>query len=102
MFKQSNNLYSRKQIINIRLIFIETERVKTGIEGFDQLVQGGFPRGSTVLLCGSPGTGKTIFGLEYLFNGASKFKEKGLYVTFDQSEDSLKNRHHSLAGIWNP
>ncbi|RLJ04726.1 MAG: hypothetical protein DRP18_04340 [Candidatus Aenigmatarchaeota archaeon] len=65
------------------------KRVKTGIEGFDKLVQGGFPEGSCVLLAGTPGTGKTIFSLEYLYNGALKFKEKGLYISVGQPVDSL-------------
>lgn len=73
--------------------------MKTGIGGFDELVQGGFPRGSTVLLAGTPGTGKTIFGLQYLYNGALKYKEKGLYISFEQTEESLK-KQASLFG-WN-
>lgn len=68
------------------------ERVKSGIKGFDELVQGGFPKGSTILLTGSPGTGKTIFGLEYVYKGAIQFKEKGLYISFEQTVDSLKKQ----------
>lgn len=64
-------------------------RCKTGIKGFDELVQGGFPKGSSILYTGTPGTGKTIFGLEYLYNGATKFKEKGLYVTFEESREEI-------------
>jgi circadian clock protein KaiC len=55
-------------------------------------VQGGFPKGKTILLSGTPGTGKTIFALEYLYNGASKFNEKGLYITFEEKVDDLKNQ----------
>ncbi len=65
------------------------ERVPTGIKGFDDLVQGGFPRGSTILYCGSPGTGKTIFSLEYAYRGAKEFNEKSLYVTFEQRREEL-------------
>ena len=65
------------------------ERVPTGIKGFDELIDGGFPRGSTVLYCGSPGTGKTIFGLEYVYRGASHYNEKSLYVTFEQRREEL-------------
>lgn len=65
------------------------ERVSTGIKGFDNLVQGGFPRGSTILYCGSPGTGKTIFALEYAYRGAKEFNEKSLYVTFEQKREEL-------------
>ncbi len=65
-------------------------KIKTGIKGFDELIKGGFPKGSTILLSGTPGTGKTIFALEYLYNGATKFNENGLYVTFEEKKDNLK------------
>lgn len=61
------------------------ERVTTGVKGFDALVEGGFPRGSTVLVTGSPGTGKTIFGLHFLCDGAAK-GETGIYVVVDSGQ----------------
>ena len=64
------------------------DRVKTGIRGLDELVSGGFPQGSTILLSGGAGTGKTIFGLSYLYNGAKLYGEPGLYITL---EENLKN-----------
>ena len=67
------------------------ERVKTGIPGFDELVEGGLPKGFNVLLAGAPGTGKTIFGLQYLYNGA-KNGENGIYVSLDSSEKRLKGQ----------
>ncbi len=76
-------------LININY---KMEKTKTGIKGFDELVQGGFPRGKTILLSGTPGTGKTIFALQYLYNGAVKFNEKGLYVTFEEKIEDLKNQ----------
>jgi KaiC/GvpD/RAD55 family RecA-like ATPase len=70
----------------------DASRVPTGIKGFDELVEGGLPRGMCVLLAGSPGTAKTIFGLQYLVNGVTSFGEKGLYVTVGQSIDVLKGQ----------
>lgn len=64
-------------------------RCKTGIKGFDELIQGGFPINSTILYTGTPGTGKTIFGLEFLYNGCTQFGEKGLYVTFEESKEQI-------------
>jgi KaiC/GvpD/RAD55 family RecA-like ATPase len=61
------------------------ERVKTGIPGLDQLIQGGIPKGSNVLISGGTGTGKTIFTTQYLYNGASQFGEPGLFVTLEGS-----------------
>ncbi len=64
-------------------------RVKTGINGLDELLEGGFPKGHCILLSGAPGTGKTIFALQYLYNGARN-GEKCLYIAFnDQVEDVL-------------
>ncbi|OYT54256.1 MAG: hypothetical protein B6U72_03600, partial [Candidatus Altiarchaeales archaeon ex4484_2] len=64
------------------------ERVKTGVDGLDGLVDGGFPEGSCVLVSGSPGTGKTIFGLQFLVEGALN-DEPGIYVTFEESREAV-------------
>lgn len=67
------------------------ERVKTGIPGFDELVEGGVPKNFNVLLVGAPGTGKTIFGLQYLYSGALA-GENGLYVSLESNTDMLKEQ----------
>ena len=64
------------------------ERVKTGINGLDELVEGGVPKGSSFLVAGGTGTGKTIFAMQYLYRGALDYKEPGLLVTL---ETNLKN-----------
>ncbi len=64
------------------------ERVKTGINGLDGLIGGGIPQGFNVLITGGPGVGKTIFGLQYLYNGV-KNGENGLYVTLDNTRQEL-------------
>ncbi len=69
----------------------EIERVKTGIPGFDELIQGGIPKGFNVLITGTPGTGKTIFGLQYLYDGAMA-GENGVYVSLETASDGLKNQ----------
>lgn len=75
------------------------KRIPTGIEGLDQLIQGGIPQGSSVLVSGSSGTGKTIFALQYLYNGALKHSEPGLYVTL---ETNLKNITWNMENFaWN-
>jgi len=75
------------------------ERVKTGIKGFDNLVEGGFPKNSAILLSGTPATGKTIFALDYLINGAKKFNENGIYITFEEKSENLKNQARQFG--WN-
>ena len=42
------------------------ERIKTGISGLDQILKGGLRKNSSILVTGAPGTGKTIFGLQFL------------------------------------
>ena len=59
-------------------------RVPTGISELDAMLHGGLMRGDVTLVVGSAGTGKTTLALQYLVNGAMKFNENGLYVTFEQ------------------
>lgn len=66
-----------------------SDRVKTGIKGLDELIEGGLPRGYSFLLLGGPGTGKTTFGAQYLFKGALESAESGMYVTFDEPPYSI-------------
>jgi len=69
-----------------------TEHMKTGIEGLDNILGGGIPRGQSVLLAGSCGTGKTILCQQFLFTGAKEFNETGVYITLSESRDRmLKN-----------
>ncbi len=62
----------------------ELKRITTGIPGLDEIIEGGIPRGTSTLVIGPPGAGKTIFGLQYLFNGAKK-GEPGLLISFQES-----------------
>ncbi len=64
------------------------DRVKTGIPGFDELVEGGLPASFNILITGAPGTGKTIFGLQYLVQGV-KNGENGIYVSLDTTRKQL-------------
>ena len=65
------------------------DRVPTGIKTFDPLIEGGFKRGSSNLIIGGPGSGKTIFGIEFLNNGIVLYKENGLYITFEEKKEKL-------------
>ena len=74
----------------------DPSRVPTGIRGFDQLIEGGFKLGSINLISGGTGTGKTIFAVEYLINGIYMFNESGIYVSFDESKQSVYNNMKTL------
>lgn len=60
------------------------ERVRTGIPGLDELVEGGFPRGDTILIAGKAGTGKSILATQFLYNGATLYGEPGVLVTLEE------------------
>lgn len=64
------------------------DRISTGISGLDSLIEGGVPKGYTVLVAGNPGTGKTILTSHFLYEGL-KNGESGLYVSFSESKDSF-------------
>lgn len=70
----------------------EVQRVATGIPGFDCLCEGGLVDKDNYVLAGMPGTGKTIFALQFLWNGVTKYKENGLYITVEQGIDELKRQ----------
>ncbi len=60
------------------------KRVKTGIMGLDEMLEGGFPKGKTILVSGSAGTGKSIFSLQFLYYGALDYNEHGIFITFEE------------------
>lgn len=61
------------------------ERVKTGIQAFDDLVMGGLPRRRTTIVGGTPGSGKTVFATQFLAHGIADLDEPGVFVTFEES-----------------
>ena len=71
---------------------MQVQKLPTGIEGFDDVCQGGLPIGRSTLISGTSGTGKTVFSLHFLHNGISHFDEPGIFVTFEESPlDILRN-----------
>jgi circadian clock protein KaiC len=74
---------------------IKTERVPTGIQGLDQLIEGGLPKGRSVLVTGDPGTGKTIFALQFLMEGLRR-GEKCIFVSADEGPIDVMEQSASL------
>lgn len=71
------------------------ERVKVDIPGMDDLLRGGVLADSSILVTGAPGTGKSIFALQFIHNGA-KNNIPGLYITSEQTVSSLRETCNSL------
>ena len=68
----------------------------TGIQGLDEITGGGLPRGRPTLVCGGPGCGKTILGMEFLINGARQFDEPGVFMSFEETIEDLAMNFASL------
>lgn len=72
------------------------ERIKIGISTLDEILLGGFPKGSIILVAGGPGTGKTIFAAQFIYSGAMEYGEKGVYVTFEEGAKTFTNYMSTL------
>jgi len=72
------------------------ELTKTGIDGLDDILNGGIVRNSTTLVSGNPGAGKSLFGLQYIYNGVELFDENGIYLSFEENEEDLSQAAESI------
>jgi circadian clock protein KaiC len=68
---------------------LDANKVPTGIVGFDEITVGGLPRGRATLLGGGPGSGKTIFALQFLVHGAQAHDEAGIFVAFEETSKRI-------------
>lgn len=66
------------------------DRVKTGVNAFDELVMGGIPRGRTTVVGGTPGSGKTVFATQFLAHGIAHYGENGVFVTFEEPSADIE------------
>ncbi len=65
------------------------QKIRTLIEGFDDISHGGLPIGRTTLVSGTSGTGKTLFATQFLYNGIVHFNEPGIFITFEESPSDV-------------
>jgi predicted ATP-dependent serine protease len=72
------------------------KKARTGIDGFDEITGGGLPQGRPTLVCGGPGSGKTLFGMEFLVRGARQFDEPGVFMSFEEKDADLVENFSSL------
>ena len=71
---------------------IENKRVPktlTGINGLDEITEGGLPKGRPTLICGDAGSGKTLFSIEFIVKGATDYNEPGVFVAFEEKSEEL-------------
>jgi len=72
------------------------ELTKTGIEGLDDILNGGIVKNSTTLVSGNPGAGKSILGLQYIYNGVELYGQKGIFLTFEENKEDLREAAESI------
>ena len=70
-------------------------RASTGIRGLDEITGGGLPRGASTLVCGPAGSGKTVFGIEFVLHGA-EMGEPGVYLSFEETKEKIQRNILSL------
>jgi len=68
----------------------------TGIGGLDEITQGGLPRGRPTLVCGGPGSGKTLLAMEFIVRGVLDFDEPGVFMAFEETSEELTQNVASL------
>ena len=74
----------------------ELPKAPTGIRGLDEITRGGLPQGRPTLVCGGPGSGKTLLALTFLVNGALQFDEPGVLLTFEENAEEMASDVASL------
>jgi circadian clock protein KaiC len=77
-------------------ITVRLPKCPTGIQGLDEITDGGLPRGRPTLVCGGAGCGKTLLAAEFLVRGAALFNEPGVLMAFEETENELKANVASL------
>ncbi|AFY55640.1 circadian clock protein KaiC [Rivularia sp. PCC 7116] len=89
MSEKKKPLHSSNPLVNRGV-----EKIRTLIEGFDDITHSGLPKGRTTLVSGTSGTGKTLFSLQFLYNGITHLKEPGIFVTFEEApNDIIRNAY---------
>ena len=71
-------------------------KTKTGIQGLDEITNGGLPQGRPTLICGGPGCGKTLMAIEFLVRGAMFYNEPGVFMAFEEKTEELTMNVASL------
>jgi circadian clock protein KaiC len=74
----------------------EIDKAATGVDGLDEVLAGGLPRGRPTLICGAAGCGKTLMGMHFLINGALRYGEPGAFIAFEECPEDLAANVRSL------
>lgn len=84
---------SKQHIASQAFLFPKTP---TGIEGLDEITEGGFPKGRPTLICGGAGCGKTLLSMQFLIKGILDYHEPGVFMSFEEPTKDLAMNVRSL------
>jgi circadian clock protein KaiC len=87
---------TRASPVAVHPTYPELAKCLTGIRGLDEITRGGLPAGRPTLVCGGPGSGKTLLALTFLVNGAVEFDEPGVLMTFEENAAEIASDVASL------
>ena len=85
-----------KRKVKIEPLRTTLPKTPTGINGLDEITYGGLPKGRPTLVCGGPGCGKTLLGLQFLYNGAVTYDEPGVLILFEESSKEVVENSASM------
>ncbi|OIV40127.1 circadian clock protein KaiC [Flavobacterium johnsoniae] len=71
-------------------------KTPTGVDGLDEITDGGFPKGRPILICGGAGCGKTLLSMQFLIKGITEYGEPGVFMSFEEPSDDLTLNVKSL------
>jgi circadian clock protein KaiC len=74
----------------------ELAKSPTGVQGLDEITNGGLPKGRPTLICGGAGSGKTLLAASFLLNGVVQYDEPGILMTFEETGEELASDLASL------
>lgn len=90
----SLNIYNVQEKSKIQ--HFKFPKTPTGIDGLDEITDGGFPKGRPTLICGGAGCGKTLLSMQFLIKGITEFNEPGVFMSFEEPSDDLTLNVKSL------
>ncbi len=73
-------------------------RILSGVPGVDELMNGGFPEQRCIVIQGGPGSGKTTFALQFLYEGAVNHEQTGIYITLSESPEEIRENNAASYG----
>ena len=92
----TNQIHVRKtKISNTEGKFVFPKTL-TGVEGLDEITEGGFPKGRPTLICGGAGCGKTLLSMQFLIKGITEYNEPGVFMSFEEPSKDLSLNVKSL------